>query len=399
MPDVQHILLVGGGLQSALVALALDAANRDVRVTLVERGERLGGNHTWCFFDPDLTPAQWAWVAPLVTHSWSSYEVHFPGLSRTVETAYHRLDAERLDKVVSQLFERRDGWTLRLNTEARIEGATVHLGDAEALPFDLCVWSTGPVAEAADASAGYQKFVGAELTCAEPHGIAKPMLMDVVGDQTDGLRFLYVLPLSERGLLVEDTRFSDNPRLAERELLGAIEAYLTDRGHSIANRGRTETGILPMPWSPASAVRPVPNSLRGGAIVHGGYQGGWFHPGTGYSLPVAARFAEAVASGQAHTLHRIRSRTLAQQRRARALNRVLFQHYEPEDRWRLIQRFYQRPTSVIERFYALRLSWADLARIVIGPIPQKLRWLPRPRPGVPPVTVQTTSPPGLPRRI
>ena len=58
--------LVGGGLQNALIALALAQRDRPPRVVLVERGQRLGGNHTWCFHQDDVPPAARSFVAELV---------------------------------------------------------------------------------------------------------------------------------------------------------------------------------------------------------------------------------------------------------------------------------------------------------------------------------------------
>jgi lycopene beta-cyclase len=379
----EHIYLIGGGLQSALIALALDASDVDVQVTLIERSSRLGGNHTWCFFESDLSADARRFTSPLVTHHWDGYEVQFPGLVRSLQTGYRRVDAERLHTVVAELFDRRDGWTLLLGTSVDIAGSRVTFPDGRTEAFDLCVMSTGPVESEEARGAGYQKFVGAEVLLERTHGLERPVLMDATVAQEDGLRFFYLLPLDDHRLLVEDTRFSDNPRLNIPEVLSQVDAYLCERGLGPATHERVESGVLPMPWDLSGEVEPAPSSLTGGTVIRGGYAGGWFHPGTGYSLPVAARLAEAIASGDARRVQDLRARTAATQRVARGLNRVLFRHYDPANRWRLIQRFYRRPLAVIERFYSLELTWVDLVRVVVGRIPKQLRWLPRP-----------TTPPG-----
>ena len=50
-------LLIGGGLQNALIALAVLTRDPEARVCLVERGATLGGNHLWCFHGLDLSEA------------------------------------------------------------------------------------------------------------------------------------------------------------------------------------------------------------------------------------------------------------------------------------------------------------------------------------------------------
>ena len=47
---------------------------------------RLGGNHTWSFYQKDLTPAQLAWLQPMVVGHWPAYEVRFPTHRRTLDT-------------------------------------------------------------------------------------------------------------------------------------------------------------------------------------------------------------------------------------------------------------------------------------------------------------------------
>ncbi|RYF05326.1 MAG: lycopene cyclase, partial [Oxalobacteraceae bacterium] len=55
----------------------------------------------------------------------------------------------------------------------------------------------------------------------------------------------------------------------------------------------------------------------------------------------------------------------------RLLNRMLFLAGSPDARWRVMQKFYQLPASLIAHFYAGRLSLADKARILSGkpPVP------------------------------
>ena len=99
-------MLVGGGLQSALLALALRARRPNATLALVEREARLGGNHTWSFHDGDVAPAR-AWVEPLVAHRWPGYDVVFPDSRRRLDHGYATIPSARLDAVVRERLPRR----------------------------------------------------------------------------------------------------------------------------------------------------------------------------------------------------------------------------------------------------------------------------------------------------
>jgi lycopene beta-cyclase len=97
-------VLVGGGLQNGLLALALLARRPGARIALLEREASLGGNHTWSFHEGDVPEAARAWVEPLVARRWPSYEVRFPGLERTLRHAYATISSARLNAVVRARF-------------------------------------------------------------------------------------------------------------------------------------------------------------------------------------------------------------------------------------------------------------------------------------------------------
>ena len=70
--------------------------------------------------------------------------------------------------------------------------------------------------------------------------------MDATVTQLDGYRFLYVLPLAEDRLLIEDTRYSDGPALDQAELARDIAAYAAQQGWTIVETVREENGVLPI---------------------------------------------------------------------------------------------------------------------------------------------------------
>ena len=312
-------VLVGGGLANGLLALAL--LDRGRRVALIEQAGRLGGNHTFCFHARDLPPDA-PWAAPLVQHRWDGYDVRFPRLTRRVGSVYRGFVGEHLDAVVQRRFADSPQAELFLESEAiAVDARGVTLADGQRIEGTAVIDARGPGREPVT-NAGFQKFVGREVELERPHGLTRPVLMDATVPQVDGLRFFYVLPLSPTRLLVEDTRFSDGPTLDVDDLGAQVDAYLERHGWEVAALVREESGVLPMPWAPL----PHPGS----APLLAGYAGGMLHPGTGYSVPVAARLAVEVAKLEPNALasgalepwiEDLRQR----QRLPLLLNRLLFQ--------------------------------------------------------------------------
>jgi len=112
------------------------------------------------------------------------------------------------------------------------------------------------------------------------------------------------------------------------------------------------------------------------APLRAGFAGGWFHPATGYSFPVAVRLATLVASLPAERaigpeLLALARRHRAQARFAHLLNWMMFRAYPPGERWHVLERFYRdMPEDTILRFYSLETTWRDRARILSGRPPR-----------------------------
>jgi lycopene beta-cyclase len=192
--------------------------------------------------------------------------------------------------------------------------------------------------------------------------------MDARVPQTDGFRFFYWLPLEPDRVLLEDTYFSDAPNLDLANLRQGILDYAREAGLDVAGVEREERGVLPLP------TRHIPMPRAESPLV-GGYQGGWFHPTTGYSFPLALRLAQVVARATPEQLFgadwtRLATRHRAGLRYALLLNRMLFGAFRPEDRYHVLERFYGLPVATIRRFYALTPTRADRVRILCGRPPR-----------------------------
>ena len=369
------LALCGGGLQSGLIVAALCGTGRPASVALAERG-RIGGNHTWCFHAGDLSPAMRRHVEPFVAYRWSSYEVRFPGYRRVLDTPYAMISSERLRSEVLRMVAARPGSMACEQMPAEVDGAgSVRLADGRTLAARTVIDARG--AGDTTVPCGWQKFYGEELTLRHGHGLDRPIVMDATVAQRDGYRFMYVLPLTPERALVEDTSFSDGPELDEDERRWRIAEWLREQGWEALRVERTERGVLPMPMAEAPEDPPPDRSPSAGpSVVPGGYRGGWFHPGTGYSLPLAAELAELIAATPADALPAtVAAAAGGRRRRARfchLLNRLLFRWYPPAARRGIFERFYRLPEATIARYYAMRLRPADKMRILGGRPPAGL---------------------------
>jgi lycopene beta-cyclase len=365
------VVLVGGGLANSLIALRLKNLRPALRVVLLEQGPTFGGEHTWCHFATDVDVAVASWLRPLIVHRWSGYTVRFPDHRRQLSTDYLAITSQRLHQVVSEILGI-DAW-LGVSV-VDISPNQVTLADGRVLDAGAVIDGRGP-RKSRNLALGYQKFVGQGVRLTAPHGLTMPIIMDATVSQEDGYRFVYVLPLDDTRLLIEDTRYSDGPALDRVGLRLAIAHYAKAQGWTIAEVEREEDGVLPIAlggdidayWKEA---RPQ--------VAEVGLRAALFQPTTGYSLPDAARLADAVAglpkltSATVRACVEARSKTVWRRRRfLRLLNRMLFRACAPEQRYRVLERFYRLSPGLIQRFYAARLTLWDKARILIGkpPVP------------------------------
>jgi lycopene beta-cyclase len=361
------LILVGGGLANGLIALRLAATRPDVAVTIIESGERLGGEHTWSFFDDDLSPSSWAWIAPLIVYRWPTYEVRFPTHGRTIAAGYSSLNGHALhDAVVAA-----KSVAILCNAKAAtIEPRRVGLEDGRTLSADAVIDGRGP-GPLPHLSLGFQKFVGLEVELDGPHGLSGPIIMDATVAQQGGYRFIYVLPFGPRRVLIEDTRYTDGPDLDGQAFIDGIGAYATARGWTVRSVLRREEGVLPV-----ALDGDIDGHWAQVEVAQSGLRAALFHPTTGYSFPDAVRAAELIAN--LPTLSADAVRTAVQSASVglwrsrsfyRLVNRMLFRAAQPNLRYKVMQRFYRLNASLIGRFYAGRSTRADRIRILVGKPP------------------------------
>ncbi len=364
------LIFAGGGLASSLAAYRLGQLRPELRVAIAEKDDALGGNHTWCFHGTDVTPAQLDWLAPFITTRWEEgQDVRFPERARTLSTPYYSATSDQLHDVMAS-----SAVTRLTGAEAvSLDPGKLTLANQETL--EGTVLDGRGAAPSEHMGVAFQKFLGLEVRFQEPHGLTRPIIMDATVPQTEGYRFVYVLPFTEDTALIEDTYYADGADFSREDLRAGIERYAAKQGWTIADVLREEEGVLPIVlegdidayWQ-EQASGPAPVGLRAAL----------FHPVTGYSLPEAAALADLIAGqddlSPQNLSHVIEKHVKARWRAhhfSRLLNRMLFRAAKPELRYVVLQRFYGLPQPLIERFYAGQSTSGDRLRILIGkpPVP------------------------------
>ncbi|MEO0730098.1 MAG: lycopene beta-cyclase CrtY [Pseudomonadota bacterium] len=374
------VILVGGGLSAGLIARALSGINNratagaeqpgPLRILIVDRANEIAGNHTWSFHQTDVTPDHDAWLAPIVSARWATQETRFPTYKRPLDIGYRAIASQSFAVLVRAL----PGVATLTDTRV-VSLANDHIvvDGGQRLTAPCIIDCRGAVADTG-LTVGYQKFVGLEIELEEPHGLARPVIMDADLTQIDGYRFMYLLPFDQTRLLVEDTYYSDYPALEIDDVSARIRTYVGNAGWRIKRFVRDEAGVLPIVL--AGKLQHVWPDRD--PIPRAGMRAGLFHQTTGYSLPLAVETAHRLAALPALTTRAAEAtvRTLARdtwnaQAYFRLLNRTMFVAPEPLRRRRIFERFYKLSPGLIGRFFAGQLRAHDKLRLLTGrpPVP------------------------------
>ena len=368
-----RVIIIGGGLAGSLAALALAARRPETDVLLIEQGDEFGGNHTWSFFDTDVAPDDRWVLGGISRHQWPDHEVRFPHRQRVIGLGYNSIRSDALDAAVKATLT--PGKYRLGQSVTQFDVNHVRLANGDQFQADAVIDARGP-RSMPGVELGWQKFIGRTYRGATPHGVARPVIMDATIPQYDGYRFLYVLPLTDTDLLIEDTYYSATPTIDEevvgRRLDEAAQGLVGNSSRILSE----ETGVLPI------VIKGELEQLwpKSDPVPRLGLGGGFFHPTTSYSLPDAVANAAFLAEQtdlSAATLNlvlRSRAERMWRQRRFfQWLNRMLFHAAAPDQRYRVLEHFYRLPEDIIARFYAAKLTSLDKLRIFSGRPPVPLR--------------------------
>ena len=370
------LAIVGGGLAGGLTALAVHRAHPEMDIALIEAGDSYGGNHRWSWFESDCGPEGDGLLGSFEAKRWTGgNEVRFPSHERALSADYRSLDSRDFDAGLRRCLPQS---ALHLN--ARVTALApdkVTLADGRSIAARR-ILDCRDAAPSPHLTGGWQVFLGQHRRMDAPHGVTRPVIMDATVDQIGGYRFLYLLPLSETDLFLEDTYYQDRAELDAPALRERIESYCAERGWQ-GDLVHEETGLLPViTGGDFDAHR---EGLEQPGIALAGARGGFVHPLTSYTVPIAVRIALAVADAVGGMDGPDLAGFVAARARDhwrstgyyRLLGKMLFDAADPSERYRIFERFYTLPEPLIERFYAAKSSPLDKLRILSGKPPVPIR--------------------------
>lgn len=366
------IAIVGGGLSGGLTALALAKSRPELSIVLIDSADTFGGNHIWSFFASDIDAENRWLTAPLVTCGWSGYDVHFPEHSRTLDSIYYSIESERLHDV---LMETLSAESIMLRQEVKsLSPRLVVLKGGKRINAKGVIDARG-ASDMHHFDCGWQKFTGHMLQLEDPHEVRRPIIKDATVTQYDGYRFVYTLPFSMDKLFVEDTYYSDSPAIDSNVMEQRLEDYIHDNGWNVREVIRKESGVLPVVMDGDLDKYWASGSSRVAKI---GARGGFFHSVTSYTLPDAVRTAIFLTEQNDFDGDRL---NFILRKRAnnhwsetsfyRKLNKMMFRASVPNERYKVLERFYKLSPELISRFYAGASTAMDKTRILSGkpPVP------------------------------
>ncbi|RFA18019.1 lycopene cyclase family protein [Subtercola boreus] len=364
-------VILGGGCAGLSAAIALLDAGASGSILIVDSRVDYRDDRTWCFWDVEPTP-----FTHLARGRWNSWEVRSAG-SRAVSspsagrTAYVSIAANdfylyALDRLVT-------AGTVRLlfgepaeayvDTEDEVIVTTARHSLRARQVIDARGLGMSGVDRARSKTSGTslpQAFVGLHIVADHPvFDEDSCLLMDFTVDQSCGLRFMYVVPVSATEALVENV-FLTETGLSEAAYVAGIELYLARSFGLEAHQYRVlsrERGCIPMTDS-AFDNRPSPRVTLLGTL------GGATRPSTGYTFLRIQRSCRAAAARLVNGSERG-----GESDPCSLLDSIFlrFLRDHPERAPRVFHRMFDAvdPNALV-RFLSDQSDWRDIARLIIA---------------------------------
>ncbi len=306
------VAIIGGGLAGlSLAARLAEPRFKNWRVRVLEPRTEYVRDRTWCYWAKHAANDSHE-RAPLhpflasVAMCWPQWEVmyradnasEYEAAVRTGRYSYEMIPADRFYTQTERLIS--SSSHVKLLKGVTVSETVVRPGGVEIKTDDgslnaALVFDSRPTAKLSSA-AWIQRFQGFELEADEPvFELHRATLMDfsvssAADSEAGRVHFIYVLPLSDRRALIEDTWFvSVSDACNDVDYQSQIKHYLKRRygleNYRVVHR---EEGALPMD----PALRPSALTSR---IVKIGAGGGMARASSGYAFFETQRACDAIA--------------------------------------------------------------------------------------------------------
>lgn len=363
------VIFAGLGFANAILAYRLRQVRPDLKMIILEKKEKTGGDYTWSFFSSDIDVHQMEWVRPLIKHQWDMHELIFPEYERLINGVYNSIPSESLfDSLEKSGIEILTGKKI-----SKLSPEDVITDNGERFSADCVFDGRGP-RENMKFSAGYQKFVGIDVDLAEPHGMDHPIIMDVRLDQEDGFRFMYVLPWSDTSLMLEDTHYSNTPDYDVQYYKKKMVEYAGSKGWKVKEITRIEHGALLIPME--SDPDAEDDIQKGIPVI--GIRGEIYNPITSYATPGCIKLADLISNHPviesaaiAKFIKEKKPCIIKNRKISYMLNKMIFKVAAPETRYKIFEHFYTKNDNLVKRFYSSSSILRDYLNLCIGvpPVP------------------------------
>lgn len=290
------ILILGGGLAGLSLAVQLVEHGVDRPITVLEPRTGYTDDRTWCFWDTDAHPFRDA-----IEQRWWQWRVATdaaPGITCTsTRYPYCRLPAGRFYAAALAILA--DAANVRVVKGVGARDIWAESGGRLAAVTDDGVYRAGLVFDGRPPGPGtwplnghpfmWQDFMGWRVT-GRPGSFDPDTLdlMDFREAPADAVRFLYVLPLSDREALLETTLFTQGPP-GHTDHTAYLNAALAARSGGPSAIAATEHGRIPMTTAPP----PLPARAN---VIPIGTRAGAPRPSTGYAFLAIQRHTAALAA-------------------------------------------------------------------------------------------------------
>jgi len=284
------VAMVGAGLAGLSLAVRLTALPNPPRILMIDPRTTYERDRTWCSWSVQSHP-----FLDCVSHRWPEWTVG-SGKAEIVRRCerfpYQRIPSDALYQKAKTLLEQASTVTWALGQSVvelkeSLRLVQIELSDGRSVEASQVYDSRPPEIKTND---GWRQiFYGLEIRCSGARwNPEKVMLMDFQQAGENGVRFFYVLPLSNDVFLVEDTWLcpsGKSPHFSDADILSYASEQVGGSGLEILHR---EKGAIPM--------FALPKTATGNRITAIGTRGGAVRSSSGYAFTGIQQEADALAA-------------------------------------------------------------------------------------------------------
>ncbi|MGL6259867.1 lycopene cyclase family protein [Vibrio sp. WXL210] len=292
------IVMLGIGLSSCSLALALLEKGYRGDIVMLEREARVNSDKTWCFWDGEHIPH---YLRPLICKSWPSWQIaDITHKTQGGSTSYACIRATDFFHYCLAQLSSADNITLLFNSDIHTtgeqsDGVTVY-SNTHTIVAKMGFDSRFQAPATSTKQGLLQCFSGAWIVSASAQfsDCTAKLMVDIKAVE-GGTQFLYLLPFDKQSALVEITRFASQP-VSRSQLETETLAALTHLGLSAHDIITWEHGVLPMTVENTSTVEPSQADTPPFARWHSiGIRGHCIRAATGYAFTAIQRSSVALA--------------------------------------------------------------------------------------------------------